>query len=230
MQMRVSDFAEMQNSAIKVIRLIYGTKLENCGQPFRSRLAVFFLVVWLATDVGSRLGAEEFVDNYDLNGDYARYVYRVEGMRIWNQSENGYGVREWGPVETDRLGTLVLRYRFDGPIESASVQAAVQLWREKDEISVAVSNDDQHYTVLATDSMVVDPEIPDRMHVLDLTPYVADKRNVYIRFQAKGTRLNTHIMTPSVLRTVGIFPANSAPYVFEFRAKLRRASEEELSD
>lgn len=141
-------------------------------------------------------------------------------MRVWNQSENGYEVREWGPTASGKLGTLVFRYRFDRPVESASLHAAVQLWRADDEISVAVSNDDRHYVVLTTDSMLVDAEIPDRVRVLDLTPHVAGKQAVYIRFQAKGQQLNTHIMTPSVLRTISAFPANCAPYVYNFRAKL----------
>jgi hypothetical protein len=228
--MRINCFAKIECFARNEIEVGYYTKSRILWCLSRPTTVAIFCLLGIAFSALGRLQADDFVDNYDLNGDYARYVYRVDGMRIWNQSENGYGVREWGPVETDKLGTLVLRYRFDRPIESASLQAAVQLWRVKDEASVAVSHDDQHYTILATDSMVVDPEIPDRVRVLDLTPYVAGKRTVYIRFQAKGRRLNTHIMTPSVLRTVGIFPANSAPYVFEFRVNLKRASEDDLSD
>lgn len=166
------------------------------------------------------LWAEEFSDNYDLNGDYARYVYRVDGMRIWNQSENGHRVREWGPSETGKLGTLVLRYQFERPIKSCSLQAFVQIWRKDDFLTVAVSHDDKSYTIVSSGSMIVEAGNPPRAHRLDLTSLVAGHQAVYIRFQARGTRLNSHITTPSVLRTVEAFTTNTTPFVFDFRVKL----------
>jgi hypothetical protein len=172
-------------------------------------------------------GHDDFVDSYDLNGDYARYVYRVEGMRLWNQSENGYGCREWAPTETGKWGTLVIRYCFDRPIETASLQALVQVWLPGDETSIAVSDDDQRYTVIATGTMVVDEEIHERVRVIDLTPHIAGKKTVYIRFKAKGKRLNTHITTPSILRTVKVFKTETSPPAYEFRATFREPDAEE---
>jgi hypothetical protein len=164
--------------------------------------------------------AEEFVDNYDLNGDYAEHVYRVDGMRIWNQFENALSVREWGPSESRKMGTLVLRYAFDKPIESCSVRVTLILWLKDDEGSVSISSDDENYVVLSKESLIHEPTPPHRQHVMDLTSHVRGKKVVYLRIQVRGTQLNTHITTPSFLRTEVGNSLLNAPNVFEFRAKL----------
>jgi len=164
--------------------------------------------------------AEEFVDNYDLNGDYAKHVYRVDGMRIWNQFEDALMVREWGPSESRKTGTLVLRYVFDKPIETCSVRASLKAWLKDDEVSLSVSCDDEDYVVLTTESLIVEASTPYRQRVFDLAPYVRGKKFVYLRVQMRGTQLNKHITTPSFLRTAVGNPLINAPHVFEFRASL----------
>jgi len=183
------------------------------------------LLIVVACLANSLLGddknkSDEFVDNYDLNGDYAARVYRVDGMRVWNQFENGLAVRDWAPTESGKMGTLVLRYAFDKPIESCSVRAWLKIWREGDEVSLSVSHDDQEYHVLTTGSLIPEPKPPYSQKVLDLSPYVRGKRAVYIRIQLKGTKLNTHITTPEFLRTSDEQTIFKSPHVFEFRATL----------
>lgn len=162
--------------------------------------------------------AEEFVDNYDLNGDYAAHVYRVDGMRIWNQFEDALMVRHWGPSESRKLGTLVLRYVFDKPIESCSIRANMKAWLDDDEVSLSVSSDDESYVVLTKESLLHETTPPYRQRVLDLSPFVRGKKTVYIRVQMRGTQLNKHVTTPTFLYTAVGNPLVNAPHVFEFRA------------
>lgn len=168
--------------------------------------------------ISSLIHAEEFVDNYDLNGDYAKHVYRVDGMRIWNQFEDALMVRHWGPSESRKLGTLVLRYVFDKPIESCSIRANMKAWLDDDEVSLSVSSDDESYVVLTKESLLHETTPPYRQRVLDLSPFVRGKKTVYILVQMRGTQLNKHITTPTFLYTaIGNLLVN-APHVFEFRA------------
>jgi hypothetical protein len=162
---------------------------------------------------------DEFVDNYDLNGDYAAHIHRVDGMKIWNQFENGLEVRGWAPMATGKMGTLVLRYAFEKPIESCSIRCFLKIWRDDDEVSLAVSQDDLDYKVLTNKSLLPESVPPYRQTPIDLTEHVRDSKVVYIRLQMRGTQLNSHIMTPEFLRTAKDMDLFNAPNVFEFRAK-----------
>lgn len=171
--------------------------------------------------VTSLAQSQEFIDNYDMNGDYAKHVYRVEGVRVWNQHENGYDVRSWGPSETGKEGTLVLRYVFDKPIVRCSLRAYLHAWfDETDRVSLAVSQDDENYVELTNSSLVPEKVKPYRQRVLDLTPHVEGSKQVFIRIRLLGVKLNTHITTPDFLRTAKGFEAYQAPHTFEFRAML----------
>ena len=171
--------------------------------------------------VTSLAQSQEFIDNYDMHGDYAKHVYRVEGVRVWNQHENGYEVRGWGARETGKEGTLVLRYVFDKPIVRCSLRAYLLAWfDETDRVSLAVSKDDENYVELTNSSLVPEYVKPYRQRVLDLTPHVEGSKQVFIRIRLRGTKLNTHIMTAEFLRTGEGVGAFQAPHQFEFRATL----------
>jgi hypothetical protein len=180
---------------------------------------IYFFVLFLCRPCAA--DEDEFVDNYDMNGDYAKHVVRVEGMRVWNQYENGFDVRGWGPRESGKEGTLVFHYGFDRPIESCSLKAYMKLWLETDRCSLAVSTDDQNYIEVNNTTMFPEQIKPYRLRVLDLTPIVQGKRDVYLRIRLTGKQLNTHITTPEFLRTTPNEPSLNAPHQFEFRAKLR---------
>lgn len=171
--------------------------------------------------VTSLAQSQEFIDNYDMNGDYAKHVYRVEGVRVWNQHENGYDVRGWGPRETGKEGTLVLRYVFDKPIVRCSLRAYLHAWfDETDRVSLAVSKDDVNYHVLTNSSLLPQGARPFQQRVLDLTPHVQGAKQVFIRIQMRGKKLNTHITTPEFLRTERYVEHLQAPHQYEFRATL----------
>lgn len=165
--------------------------------------------------------AQEFIDNYDMDGDYAKHIYRVEGVRVWNQHENGYDVRGWAPRETGKEGTLVFRYVFEKTIVGCSFRAYLHAWfDETDRVSVAVSQDDVNYHELTNSSLLPEREKPYRQRVLDLTPHVRGAKQVFIRIRLLGAKHNTHIATPEFLRTARGFEVYQAPHQYEFRATL----------
>ncbi|WP_417730503.1 hypothetical protein [Rosistilla oblonga] len=161
---------------------------------------------------------EEFVHNMDMNGDYAKYVYRVEKMRVWDEKDNGLPVRYWGPSKTGQEGTLIYRYQFDTPIVSASVMGNILKHIPTDKVSIEVSSDDKEYVLLTEVRHHPKIEPPYSVTRFDLTEYVRGKKSVYLRVKLTGTQINTSITTAQFLRTAEDQVHFLAPYVYEFKA------------
>ena len=111
--------------------------MVSCMNPFPICL---LLSLGIVTSLAQ---SQEFIDNYDMNGDYAKHVYRVEGVRVWNQYENGYPVRGWGARETGKEGTLVLRYVFDKAIVRCSLRAYLHAWFDETDRRFARTSEDR---------------------------------------------------------------------------------------
>lgn len=160
----------------------------------------------------------EFVDNYDMNGDYARYVYSASKIRVWNQAQNGYKVRSWGPRSDQEPGILILRYQFDRPIVKSTVRFNLCLHRPESTGKVEVSHDNENYKLLTETQQQPAESANFQTTLFDLTPTVRGERQVFLRITLTGKQLNTSIMGTDFLRTAAGIPKFESPYVFEFRA------------
>lgn len=161
---------------------------------------------------------EEFVHNMDMNGDYAKYVFRVDGVRVWDEKDNGLRVRYWGPTKTGQEGTLVYRYEFDSAIVTASVKGNLLTNSPTDKVSLEVSADDREYHLLTKVRQHPSLDPPYGVTRFDLSEYVRGKKSVYLRVKLTGTQLNTSITTAQFLRTAIDQIHFLAPYVYEFKA------------
>jgi hypothetical protein len=194
--------------------------LISCNCPLMRRLLNTigcFLFSWYLTVTNCSFG-QEFVDNFDMNGDYARYVYFTDKVRVWNQITNGYDVRSWGPSVDDQPGVLIMRYQFDKPITSSSVRFNLFLHRPSSHGNVEVSHDNRNYTLLTNVEQQPAESANFQTTVFDLTPIVRGERQVFLRVTLTGRRLNTSIVGTDFLRTAANIPKFNRPYVYEFRA------------
>jgi hypothetical protein len=163
--------------------------------------------------------AEEFVDNFDMNGDYAKHVFLADKIRVWNQASNGYLVRSWGPVVDDEPGVLILRYKFDKPIDSASVRFNLLLHRPSSHGKVEVSHDNKNYSLLTNAEQKPAESSSFQTTIFDLTPVVHGEKQVFLKVTLVGRKLNSNIVGTDFLRTAANIPKFNQPYVYEFRAK-----------
>lgn len=177
---------------------------------------VFFTAYWLV--VPSVLG-QEFVDNFDMNGDYAKNVILANKIRVWNQVSDGYAVRAWGPAFDDEPGVLILRYKFDKPIDNASVRFNLLLHRPSSHGKVEVSHDNDNYTLLTDAEQKPAESTSFQTTVFDLTPFVRGEKQVFLKVTLVGRKLNSNIVGTDFLRTAANIPKFNQPYVYEFRAK-----------
>jgi hypothetical protein len=199
----------------------HGTQIMTSrNYPSMRRLLVTlgcFLFSWHLTVTDCVFG-QEFVDNFDMNGDYARYVYFTDKVRVWNQISNGYRVRSWGPSEDDQPGVLIMRYQFDKPITSSSVRFNLCLHRPSSHGKVEVSYDNRNYTLLTNVEQQPTESANFQTTVFDLTPIVRGEKQVFLRVTLTGRRLNTSIVGTDFLRTAANISKFNRPYVYEFRA------------
>ncbi len=182
------------------------------------RLSLFFLMLLPAI---SGL-AEEFVHNFDMDGDYAQYLHRVEGMRVWTEVVRGNArpARYWGPRNTDVPGVLVYRYVFKKPIQSASIRANLLTNTSTDKVSMEVSSTATDYVLITNTSQHPAIYPPYQVTEFDLTPTVLGKTSVFIRVTLQGTRRDYTIASCQFLRTAKDLPHFKAPHVYEFKATL----------
>lgn len=189
-------------------------------------LAVAMLLVMtprshLMAEESTVINQTDFRDNFDMNGDYAAHVYRVEGMKIWNEQSNGYAVRYWGPARTGVSGELVYRYQFARPILEASIACNLLHHAANDSVLLEVSGDDETYYRVTQNRVHPDVEPPYQLTRFDLSSYVAGGKEVFLRIQLTGKQLNTSIMSSQFLRTAKDMPFFNAPHVYDFQATLK---------
>jgi hypothetical protein len=162
---------------------------------------------------------QEFVDNFDMNGDYAKHVFLAEKVRVWNQASNGFSVRSWGPAIDDEPGVLILRYKFNKPIDSASVRFNLLLHRPSSQGKVEVSYDNKNYTLLTDAEQKPAESTSFQTTIFNLTPVVRGEKQVFLKVTLVGRKLNSSIVGTDFLRTAANIPKFNQPYVYEFRAK-----------
>lgn len=164
------------------------------------------------------ISVESFVDNFDMNGDYGRYLFDSQGMRVWNESPNGLAVRYWAPTATGETGTLTYRYQFAYPVKHATIRANCLPHLPSDELCIEVSRDGKTYSVITKQRQHPDVKPPHHLTEFNLTKEVKDSREIFIRVKLKGTQLNSSIMSCQFLRTAQDIPFFKAPHVYQFTA------------
>ncbi|XZE21754.1 hypothetical protein SH449x_001659 [Pirellulaceae bacterium SH449] len=199
-------------------------RVPPIGKPWAAQMVLvaivrFAFVALLSVCIADKMEAQqEFIDNYDMNGDYARYVYSASKIRVWNQAQNGYEVRSWGPRSDNEPGILILRYQFDRPIMSATVRFNLLLHRPESTGKVEVSHDNKTYTLLTETEQRPAESANHQSTLFVLTPTVRGERQVFLRITLTGKQLNSSIMGTDFLRTSPGIPKFNSPLVYEFRA------------
>ena len=171
----------------------------------RSQMKYFLnAILWLVSSgfwpVSNSARGDEFVDNFDMNGDYAKHVFHAEKVRVWNQASNGFSVRSWGPAVDDEPGVLILRYKFDKPLASASVRFNLLLHRPSSQGKVEVSHDNKNYTLLTDTEQKPAESASYQTTIFDLTPVVAGHKQVFLKVTLVGRKLNTSIVGTDFLK------------------------------
>ena len=186
-------------------------------------LAGWFVIMTIVTVAGDDVDRTEtvkadspiarrspLVDSHDLNGDYARHLFRVRGARVWTESANGLDCRYWSSVDDNVDGEIFYRYQFAGPTTAGTIHVNMHVHIPGDHNRLDVSADGRNWTTLHDiTKRTGNSQTPDLQFELPAT--VLGGRSLWVRVIVSGRQLNTTISTGQFLRTIGRHRDTSRP-------------------
>jgi hypothetical protein len=128
--------------------------------------------------------AEQFVHNFDMNGDYNEFLYETTNARLYDERPAGLLVRYWGPTNANEMGSITYHYQFDSPISTSSVFANIIPFNSSSEVWLDVSADGVNFTNLFNGvggPGLQPPMIGSPPPGYDLTSILSGSKSAYIR-------------------------------------------------
>lgn len=182
----------------------------------------YFLASFLAISSAS---AEQFVHNFDMNGDSSEFLHETTNVQVRDERP-AFDIRYWRTVDQGSEGIVTYGYSFAEPIETASFYATITTITSGDSIALEVSPDDTSYTTLFS-AQQAGPGIPNRIRNepadefsnapgFDLTDILQGSTTAFVRARFSGNS--------QYLRTAGPNNPNDpsirllAPRLYQFSA------------
>lgn len=167
--------------------------------------------------------ADTFVDNFDLFGEYTKYLHSTTNAYVLHEHggengwKNGWHVDYWTPTVSGQLAEIVYKYDLSFIISDASIYGVFSIFTSYDSAAegyLDVSSDGINWT-----NVEAGTQDPWGLTPIDISETLAGSMTAYVRARLYQT-ITAGIAAPAQFLRTDIQSSErySDPYIYEFKA------------
>ena len=161
--------------------------------------------------------ADEFVDNFDMFGNYNQFLYSTTNAHVLHEHwGSGWHVDYWAPTASNQWAEIVYKYDLDFTIWTATVYGAFAMFRHHNpttEGHLDVSSDGINWTTVE-----VGNQIPRQITPIDISDVLRGSTTAYVRAMLYQEGPIGRTAQAQFLRTDIRSGSYQAPHLYEFLA------------